>query len=58
MYNCEQKCLQSEHKNMGESLHDHSWIQDFEADFQLKMLNKASMIFSGYINAIDHFNMI
>ena len=47
---------------MGESFQDYSWVQDFEADFplkvSLKMLNNADNNFSGlvsvYLKVFDH----
>ena len=51
---------------MGESFQDHSWIQDFEADFlwkvSLKMLNKEdfysfSDLFSVCLKTIYHLNL-
>ena len=51
---------------MGESFQDHSWIQDFEADFLqkvgLKILNWADNygffdFISVYLKTIDHLNL-
>ena len=50
---------------MGESFQEYSWIQDFEADFplkvSLKILNKADScgffdLISVYLKTIDHLN--
>ena len=51
---------------MGESFQDYSWIQDFEADFplkvSLKILNQADFygffdLISVYLKTIDHLNL-